>query len=116
MNAPNYPDTMTAEAHTDTADPVGMTYWQATWWLYLPILPTAMLAVLVMSYAPSGAAGLAVFAVTVAGYGVTNWLAFVWRKRRHPERYAACMAAFGAAWERRRSSRLRPPPGPFPPS
>ena len=106
MNAPNYTDTMTDEAHTDTADPVGMTYRQATWWLSLPILPTAMLAVLVMSYAPSGAARLAVFAVAVAGYGVTNWLALVWRKRRHPERYAACMAAFAAERERHRDSEL----------
>ncbi len=104
---------MTDEAHTGTTDPVGMTYWQAIRWSIglAPFLvgPTFLLIWLYgtawlepfgdnrITAVPTSATQLAVFASAGAAAAGMSWLSFVWRKRRHPERYAACMATLTAA-------------------
>ncbi len=113
MNALNYTDAMTAEAHTGTTDHVvGITYWQALRWFARSTFLASPTFLLIWLYGtawlepfganriaavPTSATQLAVFASALAAAAGMAWLSFVWQKRRHPERYAACMATLTAA-------------------
>ncbi len=113
---------MTTEAHSGTTDSaVGVTYWQALWWrfgrwwflssLTFPLIwlgGTEWLAPFGDDRpVPTSATQLAVFASAAAAVAGMGWLNSVWQKRRHPERYAACMAALTAERERGVRPRLR---------
>ena len=107
MNAPNYTDTVTTEAHTDTA---GTASDSNAHWPTWPMLPFLIVNGFVARYALHLLDGtepivkvavLAVLAVA-AGLGVC-WPCYAWWGRRHPERYAACMATLTAAREHRRA-------------
>ncbi len=111
MGAPNYTDTMTVGAHTDTTAITNDS--NADWptWLMLPGL---LVNGFVASYALQLLEGaelivkvavLAALAVAV-GLGVW-WPSYAWWGRRNPERYAACKATLAAARERRRAKLRR---------
>lgn len=108
MSAPSYPDTTTAEEHTDVAATTNdRTYSQAlrrmSLWPYLGCMTFLPIWLFGMERVapdqrpvPTSAAEWALFTVAVAACGAVSWLGLAWQKRRNPERYAACKAVTAA--------------------